>query len=261
MDRSRALATVDFWQQNYGDSPLREAKADHPIIRWLGDHIQPGSGDCIEIGCYQGHFLPFFGRLGYRLHGVDVIARVREMPGWLRERGLAAGDFWQQDFFFFKPPRQYDIVCSFGFIEHFTAWEDVVARHLEWVAPGGSLVIMSPNFAGAWQRHFHRLFDRENFLRHHLPAMDPGRWREIAEKAGFSTKFCGYFGRFDFTAAYQRRSFAAKLMVHGIVDIAAPLLRRLPWPEGRKLFAPCCGLIAQKKGRNKTGGWNAGEEK
>jgi len=252
MEQSRVLASIDFWQKNYGNSPLMEAKADHPVIRWLIDHVAPGSGDCIEIGCFQGHFLPFFGHLGYRLHGIDVIPQVLEMPAWLHERGLAVGDFWQQDFFSGKPQRQYEIVCSFGFIEHFSDWEDVVARHLEWVAPGGLLVIMTPNFAGSWQRHFHRLFDKENFLRHYLPAMDPFKWREIIEKTGFSIKFCGYFGRFDFGAAFQQRSFAAKLMVHGMVDILVPLLRRLPWPEGRKLYAPCCGLIAQKQGKEQN---------
>jgi 2-polyprenyl-3-methyl-5-hydroxy-6-metoxy-1,4-benzoquinol methylase len=247
MEQSRVLAPIDFWQQNYGDSPLLEAKADHPVIRWLAEHIPAGHGDCIEIGCFQGHFLPFFGHLGYRLHGLDVVSRVLDMPAWLHERGLAVGDFWQQDFFSFKPQRQYEIVCSFGFIEHFTAWEDVVARHIDLVAPGGLLVIMSPNFTGILQKYFHRFLDKENFLRHYLPAMDPHRWCKIAERQGFSPVFCGYFGRFDMWAAFQKRSLPAKLMVHGIVDILVPLLRRLPWPEGRKSYAPCCGMIAQKK--------------
>jgi hypothetical protein len=148
------------------------------------------------------------------------------------------------------------IVCSFGFIEHFIEWEVVVTRHLELVAPEGLLIIMSPNFAGAWQKHFHRLFDKQNFLRYYLPAMEPFKWRAIAEKAGFTTNFCGYFGRFDFGAAYQQHSFFAKLMVHGMVDILVPLLRRLPWPEGQQLYTPCCVFIAQKKGKelNHRGG-------
>jgi SAM-dependent methyltransferase len=229
MEQSRVLASIDFWQQNYGNSPLLEANADHPVIRWLAEHI-----------------LPFFGHLGYRLHGLDVIPRVLEMPAWLHERGLAVGDFWQQDFFSGKPQRQYEIVCSFGFIEHFSNWEDGVARHLEWVAPGGLLIITSPNFNGVLQKYFHRLFDKINFQRHYLPAMDPFKWRTIVEKMGFSVEFCGYFGRFDMWAAYQKRSFPAKLLVHGIVDVLVPLLRRLPWPAGRKLYSPYCGMIAKK---------------
>jgi SAM-dependent methyltransferase len=246
METIHSLAPGNFWQQQHGHSPLEEAGADHPVIRWLSDHIPLGKGDCIEIGCFQGHFLPFFGRLGYRLHGIDVIPRVHEMPAWLKAHGFVVGDFWQQDFFSFQPPRKYDIVCSFGFFEHFIEWETVVARHLEWVAPEGLLVIMCPNFAGAWQKHFHRLFDKQNLLHHHLPAMDPCQWRALVEKAGLTTLFCGHFGRFDFRVAYQQRSFFAKLMVHGMVDIFVPLLRRLPWPEGKKLYAPCCGLIAKK---------------
>ena len=252
MEQPRILAPIDFWQQTYGIFPLQEAPANDPVIRWLAEHIPAGQGDCIEIGCYPGHFQPFFGNLGYRLHGIDVIPRVMEMPAWLRDRGLAVGDFWQQNFFAFKPQRQFEIVCSFGFIEHFSAWEDVIARHLDLVAPGGWLVIMSPNFSGALQKHFHRLLDTDNFRRHYLPAMEPQHWRALAEKQGFLTVFCGYFGRFDMWAAYQRRSFPAKLMVHGIIDILVPLLRRLPWPEGRKLYAPCCGLIAKKKEGKRT---------
>jgi 2-polyprenyl-3-methyl-5-hydroxy-6-metoxy-1,4-benzoquinol methylase len=247
MEQPSALAPIDFWQQNYGNAPLLEAAADHPVIRWLADHVSPGSGDCIEIGCFPGHFLPFFGHLGYRLHGIDVIGRVLDIPAWLLERGLASGDFLQEDFFTFKPQQQYDIVCSFGFIEHFTAWEDVVARQIALVAPGGLLIIMSPNFTGAIQKYFHRLLDKENFCRHYLPAMDPHQWRKLSEKQGLTTVFCGYFGCFDMWAAYQKRGLPAKLIVHGITDILVPLLRRWPWPEGRKLYAPCCGLIAKKK--------------
>ena len=201
----------------------------------------------MEIGCFPGHFLPFLGRLGYRLNGIDVVAGVLDLPSWLRERGLAVGDFWQRDFFSFTPRKQYDLVCSFGFIEHFTAWEDVLIRQMNWVAPGGVLVIMSPNFSGIWQKYFHRLLDKENFLRHYLPAMDPKKWSAVAEGKGFSTLFCGYFGRFDMWAASQKRSFPAKLMVHGIVDILVPMVRVLPL-KARKPYAPCCGIIAKKRG-------------
>lgn len=246
MKQSGILASSDFWRNKYGDLPLEEARADHPVIRWLSEHLATGSGDCLEIGCFQGHYLPFFGRLGYRLNGIDIIPRVLEIPGWLQQRGFSCGEFQQQDFFSFKPYRHYDVVCSFGFIEHFTSWEDIVARHLELVAPGGMAIIMSPNFAGCAQKYFHCLLDKENFLRHYLPAMDPQKWRIIAEKKGFSTIFCGYFGRFDMWAASQKRNFLAKLMVHGILDILVPILRHLPWPEGRKSYAPCCGMIVKK---------------
>lgn len=246
MAEPASLAPIDFWQQRYGDSPLVEARADHPVIVWLKEHIPPGSGDCLEIGCYQGHFLPFFGRLGYRLHGIDVIQRVEAMPAWLREHGLAVGDFRQQDFFSFDPRRKYQIVCSFGFIEHFSDWQAVVARQFEWVAPGGWLIIMSPNFAGIVQKCFHRFLDNENFQRHHVPAMDPFQWREIVEARKAAIKSCGYFGRFDIWVAHQKRSFPAKLMVHGIIDILVPLLRLLPWPAGKKSYSPYCGMIAKK---------------
>lgn len=246
MDLPGNLAPGDFWQKHYGDSHLQEAEAGHPVIRWLADHVPPAGGDCIEIGCFPGRFLPFFGRLGYRLNGIDVIKGVLDLPAWLRGRGLAAGDFCQQDFFTFKPQKRYEIVCSFGFIEHFMAWEDVLARQIDMVAPGGLLIVMCPNFAGTWQKYFHRLLDRENFRRHNLQAMDPQRWSVMAEKKRFSMIFSGYFGRFDMWAASQKRSLPAKLMVHGILDILVPMLRPLPLPEGRKSYAPCCGMIAKK---------------
>ncbi len=246
MKQSGILASSDFWRQKYGNFPLEEAGAEHPVIHWLSKHISTGNGDCLEIGCFQGHYLPFFGRLGYRLNGIDIIPRVLEIPGWLHKLGFTCGEFRQQDFFSFIPPRQYELVCSFGFIEHFTAWEDIFVRHLDMVAPGGTVIIMCPNFSGFWQKHFHRLLDDENYRRHYLPAMDPQKWRAITERMGFSIIFCGYFGRFYMWAASQKRSLPVKLMVHGVIDILVPLLRRLPWPEGRKSYAPCCGIIAKK---------------
>lgn len=62
--------------------------------------------------------------------------------------------------------RASDVVSSFGFIEHFTNWREVLAKHAEPVADDGHLIIEAPNFTGAFQRWLHVNFDKANSARH-----------------------------------------------------------------------------------------------
>jgi SAM-dependent methyltransferase len=57
------------------------------------------------------------------------------------------GEIVQADFLTWKPGRQYDVVASFGFIEHFEDPADIVARHFALTKPGGYVVLEMPNFA------------------------------------------------------------------------------------------------------------------
>jgi hypothetical protein len=186
-----------------------------------------------------------FGELGYELYGIDLAGRLEGLAEWLSQRGYRTGGFWKQDFLTFDPQRRFDVVASFGFVEHFINWREVLERHARLVGEGGCLVVEAPNFTGAFQSWLHRRFDRENYDRHHIPAMDVGQWAQVLEALGFEILYRGCFGGFHFWTEAQRRPLSHRFALAGLRFCKRPL--GLLLPRNCPAFAPFCGVIARRR--------------
>lgn len=217
---------------------------------WLGD-LRGASVRSLEIGCFPGRYLAYFGERGFEVNGVDLTPRVApEMREWLVAAGYRIGRIERGDFFRFGDARGFDVVLSNGFLEHFPDWERCFSRHLDLVKPGGMLLLATPNFVGRIQKFLHRMLDRENFDRHCLNAMDLSGWRKLAEARGFEVIATEYFYEFDFWNGPQRRPFWQKLMSRAIRAFV-PVLRLLI-PSGSPSAAPYLGIVARRKAASRT---------
>jgi len=242
---SNNLVDQTYWDRGYDQIKLDIADPVDTVRQWIERQIPRGMGSCFEVGCFPGRYLAVFGELGYELHGLDRTPRVEtELPLWLKSRSYKVGRFFRGDFFSHGASRTYDIVCSFGFIEHFRDWECVLAKHSSLVNRGGCLVVAVPNFSGSVQRFLHRTLDRANYDLHHVPAMDPARWGEVVRRLGFSILYTGYFGRFDF---WTMNGSPTRLQHVGLSLLFRNmrLLRKVP--EGLRSFAPYCGMVARRR--------------
>ena len=239
------LLPQEEWDANYARHPLVVAPGDDPIRAWLTRHLGGEKGACLEFGCFPGRFLAVLGELGFELHGIDLTPRVEtDLPAWLRGLGHRTGTFARGDVFLHEWPRRFEVVCSFGLIEHFAAWEDLFRRHARLVAPGGWLFISTPNFRSGLQGFVHRHLDQENLAKHNVAAMDPDRWRELAREEGLEVVESGGFGSFDCWVGAQRRGLPAKIIVRLLPKIRRWLARILP--EGDPRFAPYYGIVARR---------------
>lgn len=238
------LADSAFWDKLYFNLPMRIAPRHKPVRQWIEQWVPPGSGTCLEIGCYPGRYLAVFGELGYSLSGIDLTSHVLDrLPEWLVSSGYNLGDFHQEDFFDYcsQTEQRFDVVCSFGFIEHFTDWDYVLELHASLVKPGGLLVVSVPNFRGRFQRWLHELLDHDNLERHNLTAMLPREWAALLASQNFQVQFAGCFGRFDFWSDSKLSLW--RRVVNWGVKVLLPLFRCLPESD---LYAPHCGIIARK---------------
>ena len=240
-----------YWDESYRCYQYLALTKDDPMRLWLEKFIKdyPNIGSpksCLEIGCFPGRHLAILGEAGYELNGVDLTPRVlTDVPIWLREHGYSIGEFYQQDFFAFNPEKKYDVVCSFGFIEHFTNYADVLLRHLQFLKEGGYLIVATPNFSGFFQQLLHKMLDDENLKRHWIPAMNPATWATVIENSGNLVLEAGYLGGFEFWGGEQKRSLLQKKILAGVCR-AAKYLNSIV-PQGHSSIAPYCGLIAQKR--------------
>ncbi len=247
MSENVNLVKDEFWNETYGRLNLKIAEKNHVVREWFEKSVPKGEGSCIEIGCFPGQFLACFGELGYELNGLDLIPKVKTiLPQWLKDCGYNVGTFYNEDFLTFKMREQFNIVASFGFVEHFTNWEEVINSHMKLVKENGYLIISAPNFRGLFQRAFQSLFNKESYKRHNIQAMKPEEWAKIIGESGFKIVSSGYFGHFHYWVNEQKRDILSKIVVHFFIDILLPIIKWLPFPKDKKLYSPFCGVIAKK---------------
>lgn len=153
----------------------------------------------IELGGFPGYYSVYLKKhLGLQTTLFDYFIHQKLIDELLAKNKLQKKDIEiiEGDLFTYKPDKGYDIVSSFGLIEHFTDLEDIIARHLNFLNPGGTLFITLPNFCGVngWVQ---RNFDPENYSKHHISSMNLDLLHEIAEKLGLETIKTSYFGGFS----------------------------------------------------------------
>jgi hypothetical protein len=135
------------------------------------------------------------------------------------------------------------VVCSFGFVEHFTDTRLVLNRHAELVAPGGRLEISCPNFRGI-QWVLHRWLDPSNLSRHVTAAMNLSLWQETLSQAGFQTLHAGYYRTFDFWTEDIISHPVNQLAKRAILRVGRAIDRRTNWPSS--WFSPHQILVARR---------------
>jgi SAM-dependent methyltransferase len=100
------------------------------------------------------------------------------------------------DFFAIKGDPRFDLVMSFGFIEHFDDPNSVIDRHLDWVKPGGKLVLGVPNFNGIY-RPIQQILDPSLLDKHNLSIMNLDYFRGLEKILPISLKSARYIGSFE----------------------------------------------------------------
>ena len=116
----------------------------------------------LEVGCGNSVWLGYFAEnFGAKITGMDYSDIGCKKSEMILKRDNIEGEIIQSDLF--NPSdnliEKFDIVCSFGVVEHFTETEDVIKSLLKMLKPGGLLITSVPNLmgiAGFLQKAFHR---------------------------------------------------------------------------------------------------------
>jgi|AGTN01.2.fsa_nt_gi Methyltransferase domain. len=243
---NNALTTQEFWEGQYKNIRLHKIKNKHPVCRLVRRFIHGGDGNCIEIGCFPGFYLPMFGELGYTVNGIDIVPQVDILPQWLASNGYRVGRFYREDFLNFNPGKKFTIVCSFGFIEHFNNWEEILKRHIDLVSDNGYIVITAPNFRGFFQNKFHKILDTDNYYKHNIDSMDPESWARILKENGYRVLYSGYFGGLKLWIENGQNSKLRELLRISLM----PVNYLGAFVPDSKSFSAMCGIIAKHEGRH-----------
>lgn len=157
LDRRRDVSILDIGTRN--------------IYRVLRRYLSRGM-QYLEIGCAPGRLLKWAGtELGVTVAGLDYspvgIDAARQLCA---DAGLDADlrceDVRQTSF----PEASFDVVASFGLIEHFEDPAPFIAKHVLLARPGGTALVLIPNYRGIYGR-LQRYFDSENLAIHNINIM------------------------------------------------------------------------------------------
>lgn len=181
---AHAITTPDYWEDAWihtkhvpaAINPHDDAPENHfyrqmhtLFERALGAYYPPGAR-LIEIGCGGSRWLPYFHRVfGYEVSGIDyTLAGVRLAQTILDQTGVS-GQVVQGDLF--DPPPdwigRFDVVVSFGLVEHFENTSQVVSACARYLRPGGRMMTLVPTMRGLYGLAYRLL--RPSVYRKHIP--------------------------------------------------------------------------------------------
>lgn len=172
----------------------------------------------LELGCAPGLTLIDF----QRRFGVVPFGAEYAYNGFLltqntfRKHGIPADqaihtDIFSRDFQAENKSR-FDIVSSFGLIEHFSNPEEAIKCHVNLLKDSGHLVIMIPNLRklnGAMARYL----NKRSFSLHNLEIMNKSSFENLFSSSSIETLFCDYYGTINLGLFNADSSFKKAILL------------------------------------------------
>ncbi|HET7435650.1 MAG TPA: class I SAM-dependent methyltransferase [Thermoanaerobaculia bacterium] len=150
-------ASPDHWQANWDDSDIAAmiaATANDLETRPLLDrYLKPG-GRILEAGCGLGQWIIVLRRQGYRITGIDYVVDALRTSNRYQSGGsvMACADVARLPF----PDATFDMICSFGVVEHFWNGPDAFIAEMVRVLRSGGTMLLSVPYLSALRKLKHR---------------------------------------------------------------------------------------------------------
>ena len=254
-EREEDLTDRNYWERRQaGQSAGRARLLDVSQSEWLS-LVEPAlreyeGGRFLELGCSPGYASALVcGRTGFQPEGVDFSPGADLYLQNLRTVGVDHAKLHRCDVRDFAPEHSYDVVGSFGLIEHFLDPGEILAHHDRLLRPGGLCVVVVPNFRKL-QYAYHFLLDRPDLRRHNVRCMDPRVLEGFALRHGHDIITLGYAGKLRFwnvdMSGGRLRCGARRLFAKA----ARALAKGTSWwlPEGLSWTAPWLVYVGRKPG-------------
>lgn len=200
------LAGPRYWEKNWRDNDFRRAIDPgkltlnnyvnlrfHDLFCSIFSGTRTSDKKLIELGCGSSEWMPYFARefgfdvagLDYSENGCDLASRILSAEGVSGK--IVLGDL-------FAPPatlrQAFDVVVSFGVVEHFTDTTRCVNAMADYLIAGGNLITVIPNMKGI-PGTLQKWGDGEVYTKH-LP-IDRETLARAHRDAGLEVKFCDYY--------------------------------------------------------------------
>lgn len=249
---TKSLTDQDYWNHNFGSLDFFKFSQAIPEDQYISRYLQPDkSKTCIEIGAYPGGNLGYFvKKFDFQPTALDFLDNAQFIVDNMKYNGVEACELINQNFLTWQPEKQYDVVASFGFIEHFIEYETVIQKHVDILKPGGFLILSIP-YLEYYQLWVRKLFYQEAHLTkilkvHNRKIMNLGELkRQAARQNGLQILFADYIR--EMTIWFPKSPAILKpnmLKYYGGIKTLEKIFDHLHYSS--RFFSPAILLIGQK---------------
>ncbi|MDD4893799.1 MAG: class I SAM-dependent methyltransferase [Candidatus Omnitrophica bacterium] len=172
----------------------------------------------LEIGSAPGYrlvklsqrfdYIPY--GIEYSNSGAELNRRIFVLNG-IDPQQVVRADFFSDEFQN-EYKNFFDIVMSFGFVEHFMDVNSVIGKHLNVLAKGGYLIVVVPNIRGI-NYILAQFFHKERLLMHNLAIMERETFSKLFNR-NLVTVLCDYYGTFDFCLFSSEGKFQKRFILN-----------------------------------------------
>ncbi len=238
------------------------AKISTAVHRYRASNIERSAtvpGFIFDIGCGGGFFLEFMRQRGWRVGGVES---AKEHVDYATDQlGLnnITRSAWPMET---KLPVRADAVCMFHLLEHLLEPVEALARTKDFLAPGGVVVVETPNVE-SWPMRIFGQYCTQFDAPRHLSLFSQATLRQCAERAGLDVVETRTFSPTTMEYTESLRYLAQALGLRKYPDPSSsanggserevargsrsssqkPLMRLLH--TGERLFVRACNTAAQ----------------
>jgi cyclopropane fatty-acyl-phospholipid synthase-like methyltransferase len=174
-----------FQSGNY-EAPRRYAAQYRRIHEQIADWMAPKPGErVLDVGCFTGELIAILQQRGADVYGLELQSEAVEiaaqrLPGRVYQADVSGSFF---------PPGPYDTVAMMGLIEHVTDPAKFVRRAHSLLAPGGRLMLQTPDAGSALARLMHSRWPPLAPI-DHLHLFSRRSIRRLLEDCGFTDVRC-----------------------------------------------------------------------
>jgi len=236
----RSYTQKEFWENYWSD--FQVLKNNNVFFEKVLSEF-PNEGKLIEIGGFPGQYSAYFKKkFNYEVTILDFhidpliinkIEQIYDIP-------LNSIKYVNDDFLNVALNENFDIVCSFGFIEHFSDTKLLINRHLGMLKSNGILLITIPNFAGL-NGLIQKFLDKTNYNIHNIDCMNIKLLNAILINLNCKTFTIGYIGK---PTVWLEKSSGRKRIISLFIKLISKLIKYLP--SKNRFLSPYIYILVKK---------------
>jgi SAM-dependent methyltransferase len=248
------LTNPDRWRYSNKLATRKNINTINRRDEWLSI-IKKIIPDCemkyLELGCAPGQYTAAIVEgTNWNVSGIDYSVDADIFVETISIVGKDA-KLYKVDMFNERVQETFNIVCSFGLVEHFrgTLLDDVFKLHDSYLLENGYVVIEVPNFTG-FHYIWHYIFDRPDMDNHNIDVMQPSALSWF-ENNGYEVLYNDYVGvlRLWGNSGFLKYRLVGKVVAGLAVGLSkvALLLDKLGFKLRGRTWSPALLFIARKK--------------
>lgn len=199
----------------------------------------------LEVGCRASAWLVYFAKeFGYRVTGIDYSELGCQLARENLRLNQVSGRVECRDLFSVSPSEMgsFDVIFSYGVIEHFERSGEVLQTLSALLSPDGSMVVIVPNLGGIYGP-LQRWWNEPVYRMHRI--LSPAQLAQSLASCGLRTVTAKYFGTLFLSVvnwSLPQGSGAIRKMIVKIVGRAdrwaTTVLRRFHIESESRFFSP-----------------------